>query len=232
MGPNQPFTDVSTAIDEVRAGRMIVVVDDEDRENEGDLTLAAEKVSPEAINFMAKYGRGLVCLAMTEERLDHLRLGPMTAENTSNYGTAFCAAIDETEQGADLEVAGDDQQTPRLVRAHHQRYLLRLANVIDLARQIQSPQRHPEQEPQPGHDAVAVADAHTGLGQVQLEPADIFGRRRVGRAIKKRGKPLAAVNVTPLRPRRELPCVHVFDHAMTQRGDGIRTHGTLLPWMR
>jgi 3,4-dihydroxy 2-butanone 4-phosphate synthase/GTP cyclohydrolase II len=73
---------------------MVVVVDDEDRENEGDLTLAAEKVTPEAINFMAKYGRGLVCLAMTEERLDHLRVGPMTAENTSNYGTAFCEAID------------------------------------------------------------------------------------------------------------------------------------------
>src|SRR6202795_3664332 len=73
---------------------MIVVIDDEDRENEGDLTLAAEKVTPEAINFMAKYGRGLVCLAMTDERLDHLRVGPMTAENTSSYGTAFCEAID------------------------------------------------------------------------------------------------------------------------------------------
>ena len=73
---------------------MIVVVDDEDRENEGDITLAAEKVTPEAINFMAKYGRGLVCLTMTEERLAHLRLGPMSAENTSQYGTAFCEAID------------------------------------------------------------------------------------------------------------------------------------------
>jgi len=94
MTPQQPFTNVPTAIEEIRAGRMVVVVDDEDRENEGDLTLPAEKVTPEAINFMAKYGRGLVCLAMTEERLDHLRLGPMTAENTSNYGTAFCEAID------------------------------------------------------------------------------------------------------------------------------------------
>ena len=92
-----PFTDVPTAIEEIRAGRMIVVVDDEDRENEGDLTLAAEKVTPEAINFMAKYGRGLVCLAMTPERLEHLRIGPMTAENTSNYGTAFCEAIDARE---------------------------------------------------------------------------------------------------------------------------------------
>src|SRR5262249_2916103 len=84
----------AAGIDEIRAGRLIVVVDDEDRENEGDLTMAAEKVTPEAINFMAKYGRGLVCLAMTEERLEHLRIGPMTAENTSQYGTAFCEAID------------------------------------------------------------------------------------------------------------------------------------------
>jgi len=89
-----PFTDVPTAIEDFRAGRMIVVVDDEDRENEGDLTLAAEKVTPEAINFMAKFGRGLICLTLTEERLDHLRIGPMSAENTSNYGTAFCEAID------------------------------------------------------------------------------------------------------------------------------------------
>ena len=97
MTPNSPFTNVPTAIEEIRAGRMIVVVDDEDRENEGDLTLAAEKVTPEAINFMARYGRGLVCLAMTEERLEHLRIGPMTSENTSQYGTAFCEAIDARE---------------------------------------------------------------------------------------------------------------------------------------
>jgi 3,4-dihydroxy 2-butanone 4-phosphate synthase / GTP cyclohydrolase II len=94
MPSNFLFTEVPTAIEEIRAGRMIVVVDDEDRENEGDLTLAAERVTPEAINFMAKYGRGLVCLALTEERLEHLRIGPMTAENTSQYGTAFCEAID------------------------------------------------------------------------------------------------------------------------------------------
>ena len=90
----EAFVDVPTALEEIRAGRMIVVVDDEDRENEGDLTLAAEKVTPEAINFMATHGRGLVCLAMTEERLDYLRLGPMSSENTSQYGTAFCEAID------------------------------------------------------------------------------------------------------------------------------------------
>jgi 3,4-dihydroxy 2-butanone 4-phosphate synthase / GTP cyclohydrolase II len=102
------FTDVPIAIDEIRAGRMIVVVDDEDRENEGDLTLAAEKVTPEAINFMAKYGRGLVCLALTEDRLDHLRIGPMTAENTSNYGTAFCEAID-ARQGVTTGISAYDR---------------------------------------------------------------------------------------------------------------------------
>ncbi len=94
MSPSSLFTDVPAALDEIRAGRMIVLVDDEDRENEGDLTLAAEKVTPELINFMAKYGRGLICLTLTEERIDQLRLGPMSQENTSNFGTAFCEAFD------------------------------------------------------------------------------------------------------------------------------------------
>src|SRR5579872_6734041 len=97
MTPQSPFCDVETALEEIRAGRMIVVIDDEDRENEGDLTMAAEKITPEAINFMAKYGRGLVCLAMTEERLEYLRLGQMSAENTSNFGTAFTESIDAKE---------------------------------------------------------------------------------------------------------------------------------------
>jgi 3,4-dihydroxy 2-butanone 4-phosphate synthase/GTP cyclohydrolase II len=108
MSTHPPFTDVPDAIEEIRAGRMIVVVDDEDRENEGDLTLAAERVTPEAINFMAKFGRGLVCLAMTEERLEHLRIGPMTAENTSQYGTAFCEAID-ARQGVTTGISAYDR---------------------------------------------------------------------------------------------------------------------------
>jgi 3,4-dihydroxy 2-butanone 4-phosphate synthase / GTP cyclohydrolase II len=108
MSPQPPFTDVPDAIKEILAGRMIVVVDDEDRENEGDLTLAAEKVTPEAINFMAKYGRGLICLAMTEERLEHLNIGPMTAENTSQYGTAFCEAID-ARQGVTTGISAYDR---------------------------------------------------------------------------------------------------------------------------
>src|SRR5262244_563070 len=108
MSSQPAFTDVPTAIEEIKAGRMIVVIDDEDRENEGDLTLAAEKVTPEAINFMAKYGRGLVCLTMTEERLDHLRIGPMTNQNTSQYGTAFCEAID-ARQGVTTGISAYDR---------------------------------------------------------------------------------------------------------------------------
>src|ERR1700688_3132741 len=96
MNPKAPFTDVPAAIEEIRAGRMIVIVDDEDRENEGDLMLAAEKVTPEAINFMATYGRGLICLAMTGQRLDELHIPLMVSDhsNTSPYGTAFCVTIE------------------------------------------------------------------------------------------------------------------------------------------
>lgn len=130
MSPTSPFTDVPSAIDEIRAGRMVIIADDEDRENEGDLTLAAEKVTPEAINFMAKYGRGLVCLAMTEERLDQLRIGPMTAENTSQFGTAFCEAIDARDgvttgisaydRSRTIQVAIDPKSRPRdLARPGH-----------------------------------------------------------------------------------------------------------------
>jgi 3,4-dihydroxy 2-butanone 4-phosphate synthase / GTP cyclohydrolase II len=103
------FCDVPTALDELRAGRMIVIVDDEDRENEGDLMLAAEKVTPDAINFMALHGRGLVCLAMTPERLDHLRLSPMTSENTSQFGTAFCESIDAVGHGVTTGISAYDR---------------------------------------------------------------------------------------------------------------------------
>src|SRR5438477_12951650 len=89
-----PFASIPEAMEEMRAGRMLVVVDDEDRENEGDLTIAAEKVTPEVINFMATYGRGLICLTLTGERCDALRLPLMSPHNTSNFGTAFCESID------------------------------------------------------------------------------------------------------------------------------------------
>jgi 3,4-dihydroxy 2-butanone 4-phosphate synthase / GTP cyclohydrolase II len=88
------FTTVEEAVEDIRQGRMIVLVDDEDRENEGDLTMAAEKITPDAINFMAKYGRGLICLTLTEQRCDDLHLPLMSPINTSAHGTAFCEAID------------------------------------------------------------------------------------------------------------------------------------------
>ena len=88
------FASIEDAISELRAGRMVVVVDDEDRENEGDLTIAAELVTPEATNFMARHGRGLICLAMTPERIEELQLGPMAPENTALGGTAFTVSID------------------------------------------------------------------------------------------------------------------------------------------
>jgi 3,4-dihydroxy 2-butanone 4-phosphate synthase / GTP cyclohydrolase II len=102
------FAEVAEAVAEIRAGRMVVVVDDEDRENEGDLTLAAEHVTPEAINFMAKHGRGLICLTLTEERADYLRLGPMTQENTSRFGTAFTESI-EAREGVTTGISAADR---------------------------------------------------------------------------------------------------------------------------
>src|SRR6202035_3276456 len=108
MQSKTPFTDVPGALEEFKAGRMIVVVDDEDRENEGDLTLAAEFVTPEAINFMSKYGRGLICLSLTEERADHLRLGPMTHQNSSRFGTAFTESI-EAREGVTTGISAYDR---------------------------------------------------------------------------------------------------------------------------
>ncbi len=102
------FADVPEALAEIRAGRMVVVVDDEDRENEGDLTLAAEFVTPEAINFMARYGRGLICLTLTEERADFLRLFPMTQHNSSRFGTAFTETI-EAREGVTTGISAADR---------------------------------------------------------------------------------------------------------------------------
>jgi 3,4-dihydroxy 2-butanone 4-phosphate synthase/GTP cyclohydrolase II len=105
---NTVFAEVEEAVAEIRAGRIVVVVDDEDRENEGDLTLAAEFVTPEAINFMARFGRGLICLTLTEERADYMRLGPMTSENTSRFGTAFTETI-EAREGVTTGISAADR---------------------------------------------------------------------------------------------------------------------------
>ena len=103
---------VDVAIDEIRAGKMVILVDDEDRENEGDLCMAAEKCSSEAINFMARYGRGLICLPMSEEQLRQLRLSMMVpyAENNSSFGTAFTVSI-EAREGVTTGISAADRAT-------------------------------------------------------------------------------------------------------------------------
>ncbi len=109
MKGNSPFADIPMALEEIRAGRMIVVVDDEDRENEGDLTIAAEAITPETVNFMARYGRGLICLAMTRERLEFLDLRQMTSRNTARFGTAFTESIDALGRGVTTGISAYDR---------------------------------------------------------------------------------------------------------------------------
>ena len=101
---------IEAALEDIRQGKMVVLVDDEDRENEGDLTMAAEKVTPEAINFMAKYGRGLICLSLAEERLNELRLPMMVSENTSRFQTAFTVSVD-ARKGVTTGISAADRAT-------------------------------------------------------------------------------------------------------------------------
>jgi 3,4-dihydroxy 2-butanone 4-phosphate synthase/GTP cyclohydrolase II len=125
-----PFASIDDAIEQIRAGRMIIVVDDEDRENEGDLTIAAEKITPEAINFMARYGRGQICLSMTGQRLDELEIPLAVNANTTPFGTAFCVPIDAkndvstgisaADRAATVMAAIDPRTTPSdLARPGH-----------------------------------------------------------------------------------------------------------------
>ncbi len=88
------FSEIPEAIEDIKKGKLVIVVDDEDRENEGDFIMAAQKVTPEVVNFMAKYGRGLICVPMTKERLEELKLFPMVAENTAKWGTPFTVSVD------------------------------------------------------------------------------------------------------------------------------------------
>lgn len=103
-----PLSSIEDAVADIRDGKMIIIVDDEDRENEGDLVCAAEKVTPEIINFMAVHGRGLICLPMTEERCDELQLFPQTTENTSSMGTAFTTSI-EAREGVTTGISAADR---------------------------------------------------------------------------------------------------------------------------
>src|ERR687887_52183 len=121
---------IEEAIDEIRRGRMVILMDDKDRENEGDLCMAAEKVTPAAINFMATYGRGLICLPLTEEKVRHLGISMMVSENTSPFGTAFTVSVDAASgittgiSAADraktiLDAIADDAKSQDLVTPGH-----------------------------------------------------------------------------------------------------------------
>jgi 3,4-dihydroxy 2-butanone 4-phosphate synthase/GTP cyclohydrolase II len=103
-----PIARIEAALEDIRAGKMVILVDDEDRENEGDLAMAAEKVTPEAINFMARLGRGLICLSLTEERADQLELPLMVRDNTSGFGTAFTVSI-EARRGVTTGISAADR---------------------------------------------------------------------------------------------------------------------------
>jgi len=103
-----PLASIEETLEELRAGRMVILVDDEHRENEGDLALAAEKVTPEAVNFMITHGRGLVCLALTAEKCDRLALPPMTSENTSRFGTGFTVSV-EARSGVTTGISAQDR---------------------------------------------------------------------------------------------------------------------------
>ena len=105
-----PFTNVIAALDDFAEGRMIILVDDEDRENEGDLCMAAEKVTPEAINFMATHGRGLICLTLTEDRIRELELPMMVDNNTSQFETGFTVSI-EAKRGVTTGISASDRST-------------------------------------------------------------------------------------------------------------------------
>jgi len=110
MRSKYKFNTIEEAVEDIRQGKIIILVDDEDRENEGDLCIAAEKVTPEAINFMAKYGRGLICLSLTPERIDELQLPMMTNANSSPYGTAFTVSI-EAKRGVTTGISAHDRAT-------------------------------------------------------------------------------------------------------------------------
>lgn len=108
MCASSPFASIEDAIQEIRRGRMVVVIDDEDRENEGDLTMAAQFVTPEAISFMATHGRGLICVTLEGEVLDRLHLGPMVPNNTSPFETAFCVSV-EAREGTTTGISAQDR---------------------------------------------------------------------------------------------------------------------------
>ena len=116
LGGEWPFAPIEQAIADIREGRMVVVVDSPDRENEGDLVMAAQHVTPDAINFMATHGRGIICLSLTPERIEELGLEQMTRHNEAPLGTAFTVSI-EAREGVSTGVSAADRPTPSRLRS-------------------------------------------------------------------------------------------------------------------
>ena len=153
------FATIEEALEEIKNGRMVVVVDDEDRENEGDLTMAAQFVTPEAVNFMALHGRGLICLSITAERAEELHLLPMVRSNTSRFGTAFTVTI-EAREGVTTGISAAD-------RAHTMRV------AVD-------PRSRPEDLVQPGHVFPLIAQAGGVLARAGQTEAAVDLARLAG----------------------------------------------------
>jgi 3,4-dihydroxy 2-butanone 4-phosphate synthase/GTP cyclohydrolase II len=126
-----PFARIEDAVEAIGKGDMVIVVDDEDRENEGDLTIAAEKVTPDTINFMARHGRGLNCLSMTPERIDELEIPLMVSQNTSRFETGFCVTIEAKGRTTTGISAADRAATPCVPAAEYRRHRSRWAAASD-----------------------------------------------------------------------------------------------------
>jgi 3,4-dihydroxy 2-butanone 4-phosphate synthase / GTP cyclohydrolase II len=159
MDERHGFATIEEALEDIKNGKMVVVVDDEDRENEGDLTMAAQFVTPEAVNFMAAYGRGLICLSITAERAEELHLHPMVRSNTSRFGTAFTVSI-EAREGVTTGISAAD-------RAHTMRV------AID-------PRTRPEDLVQPGHVFPLIARAGGVLARAGQTEAGVDLARLAG----------------------------------------------------
>ncbi|RMA97820.1 bifunctional 3,4-dihydroxy-2-butanone-4-phosphate synthase/GTP cyclohydrolase II [Hydrogenothermus marinus] len=156
-----PFSTIEEAIEDIKNGKMVIVVDDPDRENEGDLVIAAEKITPEAINFMAKEGRGLICLSLLKERCEELNIPLMTQENTDPKGTAFCVSID----------AHPKFGTTTGISAHDRAITIKLAV---------SPDAKPQDFVRPGHVFPLMAKSggvleRTGHTEASIDLAKLAG---------------------------------------------------------
>ena len=192
------FAGIEDAIAAIRAGQMVIVVDDEDRENEGDLTVAAEKITPQVINFMAQYGRGLICLAMTAEHLDALEIPLMVAHNSSRFETAFCVSI-EARDGTTTGISAADRASTVLA-------------AID-------PARRPSDLIRPGHvfplrAKTAGVLARAGQTEAAVDLARLAGLHPSGvicEIMNKDGTMARVPQLTRFAQRHNIPLVAIAD---------------------